>query len=46
MRLVWTKAAVADLEQISDYTFERNPELAVSLIQRIFESASELKLFP
>jgi plasmid stabilization system protein ParE len=28
MRLVWTNAAVADLEQISDYLFENNPELA------------------
>lgn len=46
MRLVWTTAAVADLEQISDYLFEKNPELAATTIQRIFEFASELKLFP
>lgn len=46
MRLVWTNAAVIDLEQISDYLFEMNPELATPTIQRIFESTSELKLFP
>ena len=46
MRLVWTNAAVADLEQISDYLFENNPELAGTTIQSIFKSASVLKLFP
>jgi plasmid stabilization system protein ParE len=46
MQLVWTAAAVIDLEQISDYLFEKSPEMAVPIIQRIFESASELKLFP
>jgi plasmid stabilization system protein ParE len=45
MRLVWTNAAVIDLEQISDYLFEMNPELAIPTIQRIFESTSQLKLF-
>jgi plasmid stabilization system protein ParE len=46
MRLVWTTIAVTDLEQISDYVFEKNPELAATTIWRILESASELKLFP
>jgi toxin ParE1/3/4 len=46
MRLVWTNAAVADLEQISDYLFENNSELAGPTIQNILEFASELKLFP
>lgn len=46
MRLVRTNAAVIDLEQISDYLFEMNPELATPTIQRIFKSTSELKLFP
>lgn len=46
MRLVWTNAAVIDLEQISDYLFEMNPELATPTIQRIFESTSELNYFP
>jgi toxin ParE1/3/4 len=46
MRLVWTNAAVIDLEQISDYLFETNPELATPTVLRIFESVSELKSFP
>jgi toxin ParE1/3/4 len=46
MRLVWTTAAVSDLEQISDYLLERNPELTATTIQRIFTSTSELKQFP
>jgi plasmid stabilization system protein ParE len=46
MRLVWTAIAVTDLEQISDYVFEKNPELAATTIRHILESASELKLFP
>ena len=46
MRLVWTAAAVIDLEQISDYLLEKNPEIAAPIIRRIFESALELKRFP
>jgi len=46
MQLVWTGAAVADLEQISDYLLENHPELTTATIQRIFKSVSELKLFP
>jgi plasmid stabilization system protein ParE len=33
-------------KQISDYLFENHPELAITTIQRIFKSVSELKLFP
>jgi len=46
MQLVWTGAAVADLEQISDYLLENHPELATTTIQRIFTSVSELRQFP
>jgi toxin ParE1/3/4 len=46
MQIVWTSVAVIDLEQISDYIFEKNPRLAATTIRRILESASELKLFP
>ena len=46
MQIVWTSAAVIDLEQISDYIFEKNPRLAATTIRRILESASESKLFP
>jgi toxin ParE1/3/4 len=45
MQIVWTSAAVIDLEQISDYIFEKNPRLAATTTRRILESASELKLF-
>jgi plasmid stabilization system protein ParE len=41
MRLIWTNAAVIDLEQISDYLCEINPELATPTVRRIFESVSE-----
>jgi toxin ParE1/3/4 len=46
MRLVWTTAAVVDLEQISEYLFEKNSELAAATIQHILQIISELKLFP
>ena len=46
MRIVWTTAAVVDLEQISDYLLENHPELATTTIQHIFKAISALKLFP
>jgi toxin ParE1/3/4 len=46
VRIVWTTAAVVDLEQISDYLLEHHPELATTIIQCIFKAISELKLFP
>ncbi len=46
MRLVWTNAAVIDLEQISDYLFDINPEIATTTVVRIFKSVSELKSSP
>jgi toxin ParE1/3/4 len=46
VRIVWTTAAVVDLEQISDYLLENRPEVATTTIQRIFKAISELKLFP
>jgi toxin ParE1/3/4 len=46
MRVVWTLVAAADLEQIFDYLFEQNPEIASAIIRRIYQSASELKQFP
>jgi len=46
VRIVWTSSAVLDLEQISDYLLENHPELATTIIERIFKSVSELKLFP
>ena len=46
MRVRWTPSAVADLEEISDYLFERNPQAAISVLQRVDESVATLKLFP
>lgn len=43
---VWTFAAAADLEQIFDYLFEQNSEIASAVIRRIYQSTSELKQFP
>lgn len=46
MRLAWTSAAVADLEQISDYLLEKSPNLATPTIKSVFTSVLELKQFP
>jgi addiction module RelE/StbE family toxin len=46
MRVAWTPGAAADLEQIADYLFEQNFELAITTIRRIYQAASELKQFP
>lgn len=46
MRVEWTHAAAADLEEISDYLLEQNPELAVDTTRRIYQTAAELKQFP
>jgi plasmid stabilization system protein ParE len=43
MRLLWTLSTAADLEQISDYLYEHNPELANRTIQSILESTTEFK---
>jgi toxin ParE1/3/4 len=46
MRIAWTPSAAADLEQISDYLFERSHEAATIVVRRIYEAASILKQFP
>jgi toxin ParE1/3/4 len=46
MRIAWTPAAAADLEQISDYLFDRSPKAAMEVVQRIYQAASTLKKFP
>ncbi len=46
MRVEWTHAAAADLEEISDYLFEQNPGIAVDTTRRIYQTAAELKQFP
>jgi toxin ParE1/3/4 len=46
MRLVWTSAAVADIEQIFDYLLEKIPDRVTTTIERVFTSVSELRRFP
>jgi plasmid stabilization system protein ParE len=45
MQIVWTSAAVIDLEQISDYIFEKNPRLAATTIRRIHRIHLRTKTF-
>jgi toxin ParE1/3/4 len=46
MQVVWTHAAAADLEEISDYLFEQHSEIAVDTIRRIYQATADLKQFP
>jgi toxin ParE1/3/4 len=46
MKLVWTSAAVADIEQIFDYLLEKIPDRVTTTIERVFTSVSELRQFP
>ena len=43
MRIRWTPAAAADLEQIKEYLTERLPDLADSTILRLYASVQSLK---
>lgn len=45
-RLIWTEAALADLEAIADYIALDNPGAACRLVQRVFESVERLQSFP
>lgn len=46
MRVAWTPAAAADLEEISDYLYEQSPETCLRLVRKIYSAASDLKTFP
>ena len=46
MRIAWTPEAADDLEQITDYLFERNPSTAPDIVRRIYNAPSLLKQFP
>jgi len=46
MRIRWTPAAAADLEQIHNYLIERMPGFAHSTIVRIYSSVQSLKRMP
>ncbi len=44
--LRWTPEAAADLEQIANYLFEKAPERAGDLVQRLYGAAGALLTFP
>jgi toxin ParE1/3/4 len=46
MRLRFTPAAIASLNEISDYIHERNPAAAKRVRDSIYESLQNLILFP
>ena len=46
MRVRWTPAAAADLENIANYLFEQTPENAGRLIREIYLAPKGLESFP
>lgn len=45
-RVVWTAAAVSDLEEIVDYIARDNPATALSWMEEVFELVEEIPKFP
>jgi plasmid stabilization system protein ParE len=46
MELRWTEAAADDLEQITNYLFEKAPAHAAELVREIYHAPSALLSFP
>lgn len=46
LRYVFSDAAVADLESISDYLMERNPDAAVRVVSSIIAAIKRACIFP
>jgi toxin ParE1/3/4 len=46
MRIRWTPAAAADLEQIKDYLTEHNSQFAESTVLELYETIYSLKSSP
>jgi addiction module RelE/StbE family toxin len=46
VELRWTAEALADLEQITEYLFEKSPVHAAILVQKIYSAPSGLLEFP
>ena len=42
MRVVWTRPALANLEEIADYLGERNPAAAYRVVNAIYEKTETL----
>lgn len=45
-RLRWSVAAADDLEGIANYLYLYHPSFAASTIQRLYDAAKSLKVFP
>ena len=46
MNIRWTQAAAADLQKISDYLRENQPNFRVETMRRIYRSIQALKQWP
>ena len=46
LRYIFSDAAVADLESISDYLMERNPDAAVRVVSSILAAIKRACIFP
>jgi addiction module RelE/StbE family toxin len=46
MRILWTPAAAADLEQISNYLRQRHPHYRQPTIRKIYEAIRTLRELP
>jgi toxin ParE1/3/4 len=46
VELIWTEAALRDLEDIADYIALDKPGAAKAFVERVFESVDRLRLFP
>ena len=46
MELRWAEEAAADLEHITDYSFQNSPERAAELVRGIYNAPAALLTFP
>jgi len=46
MRLRWSAAAAADLENITEYLFEKTPQHAPRLVRSLYDAVSSLENYP
>ena len=44
--IIWTEAAVADLDAIADYIALENPQAAAELVRRVFAHVDQLGAHP
>lgn len=46
VELIWTEAALRDIEEIADYIALDKPRAAKAFVRRVFEVVDRLRLFP